>query len=478
MLLKKAITAKFIVVFFAVLLIGQSLGAVVIILVTNKTMHEDIAGSMFMIGLYQVVTLFSVGAVMVYLFNRNITMPVRRINREMKKVQTGDLTTDLADMGDNEIGGIAGGIRFLAEQLSKTTESTHSISGNTATAMEKLTVALRSVSETVRGEATSINAVVSAVRSANDSQGGVRENADKLSSVSSENVSSLLEMKATAEEIAASTGRLFKSAEDSYAMVAETTQSAKLIAENAGEAFRAVEDTSSSVEEISASVSAVLENARKSADLSAHLRLSLTERGTLAIANSLAAMEEIEEEVNQTAEIITRLDERSKNIEKVLSVIREVTEGTNLLSLNAAILAAQAGEYGKSFGVVADEIRALSDRTSSSARDIANIVRTIQGEIAEAVRSIGTGAKKVDAGKDLIFKVGEALGETVETAQKSAQMAEVIEKATDEQAAGLKQITRSMDNIHRIIEAMVRAAEEQKKGSNHILEAMSDVKEV
>jgi methyl-accepting chemotaxis protein len=88
-------------------------------------------------------------------------------------------------------------------------------------------------------------------------------------------------------------------------------------------------------------LAAVLENTRRSADFSADLRVSLTERGTLAIGDSIAAMEEIEGEVSRAAEIINRLDVWSKNIETVLSVIREVTEGTNLLSLNAAILAAQ-----------------------------------------------------------------------------------------------------------------------------------------
>jgi len=478
MIYGKSMTAKSIALLFAVLLIGQSLGAAGIIFYTTRTFGEDTARSMVMIILCQAVMVSSVGVVMASSFNRNIKRPAAGIKRAIEKMIGGDLNADVPGTGDDEMGGISQGVKSLAERFSKTIESTHSVSGNMTVAIERLILSLGNLSETARRQAESIDTVVSVIKSGDDSRDGVKENADKLASVSSENVSSLLEMKATAEEIASSTGRLFKSAEDSYAMVDETTQSAKLIAENAGEVFRAVEDTSSSVGEISISLSAVLENARKSADLSADLRVSLTDRGMLAIADSIAAMEGIEEEVNRAAEIIARLDERSKNIETVLSVIREVTEGTNLLSLNAAILAAQAGEYGKSFGVVAGEIRALSDRTSSSARDIATIVRTIQGEIAEAVRSIGTGAERVVAGKNLILRAGEALRETLETAQKSSQMAKVIEKATDEQAAGLKQITRSMENIHHMMETMVGASGEQKRGLNHMLEAISDVKEV
>ncbi|MCL4476914.1 MAG: methyl-accepting chemotaxis protein, partial [Nitrospirae bacterium] len=339
-------------------------------------------------------------------------------------------------------------------------------------------VILNNVGEAARKQSRSVDDMISAVRAANDAQARTTENADKLSLASSENVSSLLEMRSAAEEIASSTGRLFKSAGDSYAMIAEMSQTSKAIAESAGEVSRAVENTSSSVEEISASLNAVRENTRKSSELTSQVRMLLTDRGTHAVADAIEAMEEIVEEVDHSAKIITTLEERSKNIEKILSVIREVTEKTNLLSLNAAILAAQAGEYGKGFSVVADEIRSLSDRTSSSARDIAGIVRTIQSEIHEAVTSISSGVKKVEEGKDLIMRTGEAIGETVEAAQKSSRMATVVEKATEEQAEGLKQIRLSMENVRVMIEQVAKATDEERKGSSHMLDSISDVKEV
>jgi methyl-accepting chemotaxis protein len=261
-------------------------------------------------------------------------------------------------------------------------------------------------------------------------------------------------------------------------MIAELSQTAKGIAESSGEVSRAVDNTATSVEQISVSLNEVRENTKRSSDLSATVRQLLTDRGTLAVADAIEAMEKIVEEVNYSAKIITRLEERSKDIEKILSVIKEVTEKTNLLSLNAAILAAQAGEYGKGFSVVADEIRSLSDRTSSSARDIASIVKSIQTEIHDAVDAISNGVTKVEEGKELILKSGEAMGETLEAAQKSAQMARLVERATGEQAEGLRQIRLSMDNVKLMIEQVVRATEEEKRGSSHMLESISDVKEV
>jgi methyl-accepting chemotaxis protein len=428
--------------------------------------------------LAQLAVFVLVGYVIYHVFVRAVARPVRIISGALGAVTSGDLTVTTPDLGDSEMGSITTGIRFLVERLSQTIERSNAVSGNVVIAVAQLTVALKHMRENALRQTALIGDVVNAVKAADKAQIEAGENAGGLSQSSSENVTSLLEMKATADEIASSTVRLFKTTESSYAMVAEMSQTAKEIAENAKEGFGAVEKTSASVEEINASLSEVLENTRRSAEFAADVRRLLTDSGTLAIADAVEAMEKIIDEVNHSAEIITRLRERSRSIEKVLSVIREVTESTNLLSLNAAILAAQAGEYGKSFSVVADEIRGLSDRTSSSAREIAGIVRTIQDEIGEAAGSIRMGVEKTEAGKELIFKAGEAIGETLEAAQKAAKMSQMIEKATHEQAIGLKQITVAMDSISGMIGHVAKATEEQGKGTSHMLDSISEVKEV
>lgn len=471
-LLKKTMTMK-----VPVVAAGEKIGEVVIDY-TSKGVNDDISKSVVMTALFQAIMLVVVSVVVILLFNRHIKRPVSRINSAIEKVTTGDLTAAVPDLGENEIGGIAKGLGYLLDKLSSSISRFNSVSNSAATAVEQLTTAVKNISEAAKRQSRQIDGVISGIRAANDSQRKTTENTDRLSRVSSENVTSLLQMKAAAEEIAASTGRLFKSTGDSYAMIAEMSQTAKMIAENSNEVSHAVEDTSASVEEITVSLNAVRENTKKSSELTALVRVLLTERGTLAVADAIEAMERIAEEVDSSAKIITRLDERSKDIEKMLSVIKEVTEKTNLLSLNAAILASQAGEYGKGFSVVADEIRALSDRTSASARDIANIVGTIQAEIHEAVTAIQTGVKKVDEGKELIFKSGEAMGETLEAAQKSAQMAKLIEKATEEQAGGLRQIQLAMENVRFMIEQVAKATEEEKRGTSHMLDSISDVKEV
>ncbi len=445
---------------------------------SGQKANKDIRSLFTFPPVVQILVFIIVTYAIYFFFQKKVGIPVGRINEALARVTSGDLTVEVAEIEERELGGIANGLHFLVERLSKAISRFNSLSGDVSGAMEKLTGTLGKVNDTAKGRSKSIDEVISTIRAANTAQVETTENTEKLSHLSSENVSSLLQMKTAAEEIALSTGRLFKSAGDSYAMIAEMSQTSKAIAENAGEVSSAVEGTTASVEEISASLNAVRESTKKSADLTSQVRLLLTDRGTLAVADAIGAMEGITDEVNRFAKIVTQLDQRSKDIEKVLSVIKEVTEKTNLLSLNAAILAAQAGEYGKGFSVVANEIRSLSDRTSSSAREIAGIVGTIESEIHEAVNSIQSGVKKVEEGKELIYKSGEAMGETLEAAQKSAHMAAAVQRATEEQAEGLRQIRLSMENVSLMIDQVAKATEEQRKGSSHMLDSISDVKEV
>lgn len=448
------------------------------IIYSGQTVNEVMKRFLLIPPVMQSVTFLFIVFAIVRFFQSKVGRPVAVINKTLARVTTGDLAVEVPEMDNSEMGSIADGLRFLIERLASTIARFNSMSSNVAIAMEQITLTLKNVNEAAKKQAKSIDGVIYAIRAANDSQREITKNTGRLSGASSENVSSLLEIKATAEEIASSTDRLLKSTEDSYAMIAEMSQTAKAIAESANEVSHAVRNTSASVEKISVSLNTVMDNTKKSAELASLVRKFLTDRGTLALADAMDATEKVVNEVNHSAEIIRRLDEKSKDIEKVLHVIKDVTEKTNLLSLNAAILAVQAGEYGAGFSVVADEMGALSDRTSSSARDIAGIVMTIQSEIHEAVNAIKSGVGKVKVGQDLIFRAGEAMGETLEAAQRSAQMAEEIERATKEQSEGLKQINLLMENIRLMIEDVVKATEEQMKGSAHMLESISDVKEV
>jgi methyl-accepting chemotaxis protein len=382
------------------------------------------------------------------------------------------------DIGDNEIGVIAKGVVFLEERLSMIIGKLNSTAVNVSMATKQVDQTYTNVIEGITTQVNSVNDIIRSIENATKSQTELSDSTEKLLSFSAENVASLFEMKETSEEIASNTERLFKATENSYSVVLQMNQTAKAISDNAGKASSAVEETSASVEEVRASIREVEENARKSSGLAEKVQEITSGEGMMSVVNAVEGMDNISEEVRKSAEIIQKLGIRSVDIEKVLSVIKDVAEQTNLLSLNAAILAAQAGEYGKSFSVVADEIRGLSERTSSSTREIGGIVKTIQKDIKDAVYTIDSAQGKVEEGNSLVMKAGEALREILNASIQSTQMTKAIERATQEQSVGLRQITLAVDDIRKMMSSVAKSTKEQDNALGYLLEGTGEVKEV
>lgn len=456
---------------------GEKIGEVVIEYSAFK-INEDVSGNMLVISLYQFVLLLLVVFVMSLLFRRNIKNPVLSINKAIEHITSGDLSTPVPDLGQNEIGSIAKGVAFLEKRLSLMIAKMNSTAVNVAMAIKQVDYTYKNVIGGITTQSDEVKDVIRSIQNATKLQAEISDSTERLSSFSAENVSSLFEMKETSEEMASNVQRLFKATEDSYSVVVQMNQAAKTIAENAGSTSLALEDTSASVEEVGMSVREVEEHANKSFRLAEKVQEITSGEGMMSVVNAVEGMDNISKEVRKSAEIIQRLGVRSGDIEKVLSVIKDVTEQTNLLSLNAAILAAQAGEYGKSFSVVADEIRGLSERTSSSTREIGGIVKNIQSDIRDAVYTIDSARERVEEGNSLVVKVGEALRDILNASIQSTQMTKAIERATEEQSLGLRQINLAIEDIRKRMSSVVKSTKEQDNALGYMLEGAGEVKEV
>lgn len=456
---------------------GEKVGEIVIDYSAFK-INRDIAKNMIVISLYQFGLLVLVSIIMMSLFRKSITNPVSSITRAIEQITSGNLTTPVPDAGEDEIGEIARGISFLETRLSSVIEKINATAVNVSMTTKQVDQAYHHVAEGIMTQAETVKQVHGSIHKATRSQEKISESTENLSGFSDENLSSLLEVKITSEEIAKNIQRLFQAAENSYSVVIEMNQAAKAIAESAGKVSSAVEDTSASVEEVGASVREVEEHARESSGLAEKVKGITAGIGMMSVVNAMEGMKNISDEVKKSAEIIKRLGVRSADIEKILSVIKEVTEQTNLLSLNAAILAAQAGEYGKSFSVVADEIRGLSERTSVSTREIGGIIKTIQQDIRDAVHSIDAAQEKTEDGNALVLKVGEALREILNASVLSTEMTKAIERATEEQSLGLKQIGSAIEDIRKMIGSVEKSTKEQTSALSYLLDGTGEVKEV
>src|SRR5213083_2777793 len=228
----------------------------------------------------------------------------------------------------------------------------------------------------------------------------------------------MLEMVASMEEVSRHTDTLFNSVEETASATHEMVSSINEVDQNVVYLTNFVTDTSSSMVEMSASIAQVEANAARSYELTLAVA-DAAESGMRAVRETIDGMEQIRRSVAESNAVVTRLGDRSVAIGRILNVIEDIAEQTNLLALNAAILAASAGEHGRGFSVVAAQIRELSERTAASTREIAGLIRSVQEEVGNALRTMGEGTKLVERGVGLSHQAGKALNNILDSASKS-----------------------------------------------------------
>ncbi len=205
---------------------------------------------------------------------------------------------------------------------------------------------------------------------------------------------------------------------------------------------------------------------------------SQADEGRLVLSETAEALAEIQRAVDFSHKGIMRLSENSNRIDSIVNVINDITKRTNLLALNASIIAAQAGEYGKSFGVVADEIRNLSLQTGQSTGEITSIIEEILHESRAAAENISQTKYLVQKGVLLGHNTGESLNTIIISANKSIEMTETIKLATREQAHGIDMVTKSIEDVSSMTSRIFSVSKEQADATRSIVHAIGTIRQM
>ncbi|RJS60915.1 HAMP domain-containing methyl-accepting chemotaxis protein [Bacillus sp. PK3_68] len=205
------------------------------------------------------------------------------------------------------------------------------------------------------------------------------------------------------------------------------------------ESARVMEEMATGIQRAAESASTI---AMKSEDT-----LSETHNGRNLIQQAVDQMQNINETVGGSAEVVTRLGTRSQEIGQIASVISEITEQTNLLALNAAIEAARAGEAGRGFAVVADEVRNLAEQSKVAAAKIVNIIQLTQGDTKQAVEAMTRGTMEVATGVQVIDNVGQVINEIVESTKRVSEEIQESSAVYEEMSASSEEVNATVDEI-------------------------------
>ena len=333
----------------------------------------------------------AMGLLLWWLIRMLVVRPVARMREATAALAVGDLTIDLQGRTSGDLGLLWESLRDSIRSLGAVILRIHEVSRRVATISAKTEQESAAVVDATTVEADSFAAIASSIEELGASVGQIAEDIEGLSAAADT-------VHAAAREMAVNTGEVHQRSEELTATVSEVSATIGEMAHTIRELTWGTEhlsgvstETLAAVHEVDEVIRAVGEGARESAASSARVRQEAEELGLRAVRRTLEGMEAIRRAVERGAGAVQALGQRSAKIGEILDVIDEVNDRTGLLSLNAAILAAQAGEHGRGFQVVAGEIRSLAVKTARSTVEIAELIHSVRTEVALAIEAMRDG---------------------------------------------------------------------------------------
>jgi methyl-accepting chemotaxis protein len=303
------------------------------------------------------------------------------------------------------------------------------------------------------------------VRVEGEYRGDHRKIVESINTVAESLERALRDVSEAVSATASASSQISSSTEEMAAGAQEQTS-------QAGEVASAVEEMTKTILENSRNAGVAAETAKTARENA--------ERGMEVVAETVEGMKRIAEVVQLSAGTVRELGKSSDQIGEIISVIDDIADQTNLLALNAAIEAARAGEQGRGFAVVADEVRKLAERTTKATKEIAGMIKKIQVDTAGAVSSMEQGTGEVEKGKQLADRAGSSLKEIVGVSQKVTDMVTQIAAASEEQSSASEQISKNVEGISKVTgetaqgtQQIARAAEDLNRLTERLQELVS-----
>ena len=386
-----------------------------------KKLESDRTSAVTMAVIF-VLCAIAIGALVAYFIARGISRPVSDMARIAEQISVGDIQHSIDINSKDEIGTLGEAFRKLIDYMKALANAAEQIANN------NLTVHVEPKSEKdILG--TSFKTMIT-----------------NLSQIIRQLTDNARELVSAATEISSSSEQMSKGAKD------QSDQ---------------VNQISTAVEEMTATIIESSKNAGDASNASKGAAETATSGGQI-VNDTIQGMQKIAGVVRESAESIGKLAKSAEKVGEIIGVIDDIADQTNLLALNAAIEAARAGEQGRGFAVVADEVRKLAERTGKATGEITEMIKGIQKETAEAVHSMEAGILEVDKGRELADRAGNSLNEIVTMAQRVTDMINQIATASEEQSSASEQISKNIEHIATVTKETATGAEQSAAAAEEL----------
>ncbi len=426
-------------------------------------------------GLFTIA--IAIGGVLAWLISSDVTRGLARLSTEVDRMASGDLRQGRVLDSEDEIGELSRSLGSMAESLRSTlsrifeaVDQLEVSATGIATISEGVAAVTADQASGIQQAALSTEAIGSQVR-------GIADSAGVLNSSVEESSSSILELGAAGDDLNETAVTLSGKIDEVSSSMEQIVRSVSQVVESTASLSEASSETSSSMELMANSLVEVDESAEESARLSSYV-VKTAESGQEKVRQTISGMDAIRLATETAEKVIQNLGGRTKEIGAIVDVIDDVADETNLLALNAAIIAAQAGEHGRAFSVVADEIKDLAERVLTSTKEIAELIGAVQEEADKAIGAIETGTESVASGVDLCAEAGVSLEEITRASRDSGERIQEILKSVRAQARAASHVVELMVKVGGGVEEIRSAAREQEHGNTVVYRSTTAMRDV
>jgi methyl-accepting chemotaxis protein len=443
----------------------------------NKQADITFANSVRLLLIISIAAfLFSIAIGVV--ISNSLSQPLGQLARIAVAVSEGDLVRDLdqkvkdgISMRKDEIGAIGKAFDALISYMQNMGAAAVTIANNDLTT----TVTPKSPKDELG------NAFARMVSGLQDTIGQVADSANNLGSASEQLATAAsqaglatTQISKTVQQVAQGTNQQSEATSRTAKAMEQMSRAIEGVARGAQEQSNAAASTASLTNQISEMVRQVAGNADAVTRESANAAKAARE-GSNTVSSTIDGMRNIQAKVGLSARKVEEMGQRSDQIGTIVETIDDIASQTNLLALNAAIEAARAGEHGKGFAVVADEVRKLAERSSSATKEINGLIRGIQKTVAEAVQAMNEGASEVENGVSMANEAGRSLNNILSAAEAVFAQAEQAAKGTQRMSVLADQMVASADTVSSIIEENTASTEEMSANSAEVVQAIENI---